>query len=85
MLFSSKKKFMNLNKLFDLRFVIGTFFSIVAVLLLGYSFFIERSNAKIVNRWCGGLFLIFGLVMIILSLRKETGDDLPVEESLRDF
>jgi putative Mn2+ efflux pump MntP len=76
---------MNLNKLFDLRFVIGTFFSIVAVLLLGYSFFIESSNAKIVNRWCGGLFLIFGMVMIILSLRKETGDDLPVEESLRDF
>jgi hypothetical protein len=85
MLFSSKRNFMNLNKLFDLRFVIGTFFSIVAVLLLGYSFFIESSNAKIVNLWCGGLFLIFGMVMIILSLRKETGDDLPVEESLRDF
>jgi putative Mn2+ efflux pump MntP len=85
MLFSSKRKFMNLNKLFDLRFVIGSFFSIVGVLLLIYSFFIESPNAKNVNRWCGGLFLIFGMVMIILSLRKETGDDLPVEESLGDF
>jgi hypothetical protein len=38
-----------------------------------------------VNRWCGVFFLVFGIVMIILSLRKPAGDELPVEESLQDF
>jgi uncharacterized membrane protein len=76
---------MNLDKLFDLRFVIGSFFSIVAVLLLVYGFFIETEHARGVNRWCGVFFLVFGIVMIILSLRKPAGDELPVEESLQDF
>ena len=71
---------MNLNKLFDLRFVIGSFFSIVAIILLVYGFFIETEGAKEVNRWCGIFFLIFGIIMILLSLRKDAGDELPVED-----
>jgi len=70
---------MNLNKLFDLRFVIGSFFSIVAIILLVYGFFIETEGAKEVNRWCGIFFLIFGIIMILLSFRKDAGDELPVE------
>jgi putative Mn2+ efflux pump MntP len=71
---------MNLNKLFDLRFVIGSFFSIVGILLLIYGFLIETGQAKDINRWCGIFFLIFGVVMIILSMRKEAHDELLKEE-----
>ena len=67
---------MNTNKLFDLRFVIGSFFSIVGILLLIYGFLIERKETSDVNRWCGGVFLIFGIVMVILSLQKEAHDEL---------
>ena len=69
-----------MNKLFDLRFVIGSFFSIVGVLLLIYGFFIETEAARDVNRWCGASFVIFGIIMIILSLRKEAHDELLEEE-----
>ena len=71
---------MNLNKLFDLRFVIGSFFSIVGLLLLIYGFLIETKGSSSVNRWCGILFVIFGIVMIILSLQKEAHDELLEEE-----
>jgi len=71
---------MNLNKLFDLRFVIGSFFSIVGLLLLVYGSFFEHEEAEYVNIACGGFFLIFGIVMIILSFAKETGDELPVKD-----
>ena len=69
-----------MNKLFDLRFVIGSFFSIVGVLLLIYGFLIETEAARDVNRWCGAFFVIFGIIMIILSLRKEAHDELLEEE-----
>ena len=65
-----------MNKLFDLRFVIGSFFSIAGILLLIYGFFIEAKEASSVNKWCGGLFLLFGIVMIILSLQKDAQDEL---------
>jgi uncharacterized membrane protein len=71
---------MNWNKLFDLRFVIGSFFSIVAIILLIYSFSTETENARDVNRWCGLFFLVFGIIMIILSLRKDASDELPIED-----
>ena len=71
---------MNWNKLFDLRFVIGSFFSIVALLLLAYGFLSQTGNAKEVNTWCGISFLFFGIVMIVLSLRKDASDELPIED-----
>lgn len=67
---------MNLNKLFDLRFIIGSFFSIVAIILLVYGFLIETGSARNVNRWCGAFFLIFGMIMIFLSFRKDANDEL---------
>ena len=65
-----------MNKLFDLRFVIGSFFSIVGILLSIYGFFIETENSGSVNKWCGIFFLLFGIVMIILSLRKDAQDEI---------
>ena len=67
-----------MNKLFDLRFVIGTFFTVVGLLLLIYGFTTanDASNAHAVNKWCGSLFVIFGVLMIILSFGKDAHDEL---------
>jgi putative Mn2+ efflux pump MntP len=71
-----------MNKLFDLRFVIGSFFSIVGLLLLIYSF--AGSNLaeqdQNINRWCGVIFIVFGVIMIILSLQKEAHDEILEDE-----
>ena len=64
-----------MKKLFDLRFVIGLFFLIVGILLLGYSL-LSQTGAHAVNTWCGGLFGVFGLVMIIISFGKDAHDEL---------
>jgi hypothetical protein len=65
-----------MNKLFDLRFVIGSFFSIIGILLLIYGFLIEAGAGSPVNKWCGGAFVVFGVIMILLSLRKDASDEL---------
>ena len=66
-----------MNKLFDLRFVIGVFFLIVGFLLLIYSFLSgdPTEGAHKVNLWCGSLFIIFALIMILPSLKKSKVDD----------
>lgn len=69
-----------MNRLFDLRFVIGSFFAVVGLLLLIYSFLIETDAGSVINRWCSIVFLLFGAVMIILSLQKEAHDELLKEE-----
>jgi cytochrome c biogenesis protein CcdA len=66
-----------MNKLIDLRFVIGLFFTIIGILILVYSFVtkVDVDNQS-VNR-CGSIaFIIFGVVMIIISLGKDSGDEL---------
>jgi putative Mn2+ efflux pump MntP len=65
-----------MNKLFDLRFVIGTFFSVVGLLLLVYGFTNEAEQARAINAWCGAVFLLFGIVMVVLSLQKDANDEL---------
>jgi putative Mn2+ efflux pump MntP len=67
-----------MSKLFDLRFVIGAFFTLVGLLLLIYGFTTENDafNAHAVNKWCGSMFVIFGVIMIILSFRKDAHDEL---------
>jgi hypothetical protein len=73
-----------MNKLFDLRFVIGSFFTVVGLLLLIYSFTSSGAandpqvleHASAINRWCSIAFIIFGVVMILLSLRKDAHDEL---------
>ena len=53
-----------MNKLFDLRFVIGLFFLVIGVLLLTYAWLISH---EAVNYVCGLLFAGFGGVMIYFS------------------
>lgn len=65
-----------MNKLFDLRFVIGAFFSLVGLLLLIYGLLSKVEDQQIINKYCGGLFLAFGLIMIVLSFRKNGNDEL---------
>lgn len=67
-----------MNKLLDLRFVIGVFFVALSVLLLGYSFFAANllDDAKTINMICGTVFGIFGVIMVILSFRKNAHDEL---------
>ena len=71
-----------LNKLFDLRFVIGSFFLLVGILLLAYSFLSADTtlNMHAINRWCGIFFIVFGILMIVLSLQKDADDELLEEE-----
>ena len=65
-----------MNKLLDLRFIIGAFFSAVGMLLLGYSFFGQGTvDSVTINRWCGIVFIAFGLLMIILSFQNNGKDE----------
>ena len=60
-----------MNKLFDLRFVIGIFFLVIGVLLLFYSFLSKAEiNLQSINRYCGAAFTIFGVVMLFISTKK---------------
>ena len=69
---------MFMNKLFDLRFVIGSFFTVVGLLLIIYGF-INDNNVDVnntINKWCGLIFSLFGVVMVLLSFRKDAQDEL---------
>ena len=67
-----------MKKLLDLRFVIGVFFVVMSILLLGYSFLSDTSveDARTVNRWCGAVFGVFGVLMVVLSFGKDAHDEL---------
>lgn len=62
-----------MNKLYDLRIVIGIFFLIIGFLLMGYAFLLDDSlkeNIKI-NLSCGLLFSSFGLLMLLLKTKRK--------------
>lgn len=64
-----------MNKLYDLRIVIGIFFLIIGLLLIGYAFLSDDSleeNSKI-NLYCGVLFSSFGLLMLLLKTKRSKG------------
>jgi uncharacterized membrane protein len=65
-----------MNKILDLRFVIGVFFTIVGLLLLVYSFTSSAETSQSINQWCGIVFAAFGVFMMILSFRKDAADEL---------
>jgi len=58
-----------MNKLFDLQFVIGLFFLIVGLLVLVY-YLISVSNNGTVNLFCGIVFVLFGIIMLLASRVK---------------
>jgi len=66
-----------MKKLFDLRFVIGIFFTVIGILLTIYDL-VKHENTIIdtpVNIWSAAMFLLFGISMIALSfLKKLSGD-----------
>ena len=74
-----------MNKLLDLRFVIGIFFTLIGLLLLLFSFFSagEVEEGQRINRWTGLVFLVFGLLMIALSFQKDAHDE--ILEEPKDF
>lgn len=61
-----------MNKLFDLRFVIGLFFLIIGFLLIGFGVFLGSVEyEKEVNLYCGLLFALFGLIMLLLKQEEK--------------
>ena len=64
------------NKFFDLRFLIGIFFLIVGILLLIYSFTNPTVEHAAVNRWSGITFIVFAIIMLVLSIDKKPMDKL---------
>jgi hypothetical protein len=61
-----------MNKLFDLRFVIGLFFLIIGMLLIAYSFLSDAGEyKKEVNLYCGLLFSSFGVLMFLLKQKNK--------------
>lgn len=67
-----------MNKLFDLRFVIGAFFVIVSILLLVHRL-TSGDDPQHINKWTAVVFAAFGVLMIALSLVKDADDEL-IEE-----
>lgn len=59
-----------MERLFDLRFVIGAFFAIAGILLLICGF---MENVGL-NKACGAMFLLFGIVMIALTFVRPVSD-----------
>ena len=65
-----------MNKFFDLRFVIGIFFLAVGIILLIYSFTNETVAHAAVNRSSSIAFIVFAIIMILLSFDKNPEDKL---------
>ena len=67
-----------MKKFFDLRFVIGAFFLVIGMLLLGYSLLYKTPGGfnQSVNRGCSIFFIIFAIVMIWLSFDEKPADKL---------
>lgn len=64
-----------MNKLFDLRFVIGAFFTIIGFILIVYAFTSAAEDIRAINRGCGIGFVVFGGFMLILSFQKDENDE----------
>ena len=60
-----------MKRLFDLRFVIGMFFLVVGILLISYSFITSSLATTSINRWCGCVFVVFSIFMLVLSFRSD--------------
>ncbi len=60
------------KRLNELNFVIGLFFTIVSLILLGGSFFSKELSGRL-NIYTGIVFLIFGLMMILIKGERSDG------------
>ena len=59
------------KRLNELNFVIGLFFTIVAVILLVDTLF-NKASPGTINLYTGSAFLILGLVMIAIKTNKHS-------------
>lgn len=60
-----------MQKLTDLRFIIGIFFSLSGVILLLTYLIAAESNHPQMNLYSGGLMLLFGLLMLLLFYKGD--------------
>jgi hypothetical protein len=63
-----------MEKFTDLRFIIGTFFSLAGLILVLCYFILPEVNHRELNLYAGGLMLVFGLFMIWMFWRGDAGD-----------
>lgn len=61
-----------MKRFFDLRFVIGLFFLIMGIMMLGHSLLAntEGEHNPEINLYSSILFLVFALLMLYLSTKK---------------
>jgi|GEM_PF-271786 len=60
-----------MQKITDLRFVIGIFFTLCGLILLTCYFIATESNHPILNLYSGGLMLLFGLLMLLFFYKGD--------------
>lgn len=60
----------------ELSFVIGLFFTLVAIILLGGYFFFSQLATSI-NLYTGLIFLVFGVLMMVIRSKAKAGDSQP--------
>ena len=60
-----------MQKLIDLRFIIGIFFSLTGLILLVSYFTAAESNHPQLNLYAGGVMLAFGLLMLLLFYKGD--------------
>ena len=57
----------------ELSFVIGLFFTLVAIILLGGYFLVEKLASDL-NLYTGIVFLVFGLAMVLIRTGSKYGE-----------
>jgi len=58
------------NRFYDLRFIIGLFFTLVSLFLLaGYIW--EPDQHKAINLYTGLVFILFGIIMMYGKIREK--------------
>jgi len=58
------------NRFYDLRFIIGLFFTLVSLFLLaGYIWEPDQHNA--INLYTGLVFILFGIIMMYGKIREK--------------
>lgn len=63
-----------LKRINELSFVIGVFFTLVAIILLG-GYFISEQLSSPINLYTGIVFLVFGLAMVLIRSKAKYGND----------
>jgi hypothetical protein len=58
-----------LKRINELSFVIGLFFTLVAIILI-VGYFVADALASKINLYTGIVFLVFGLLMIVIRSKK---------------